>query len=216
METAYEAVYIMDTGLPEEQATGIVDKYRDVVTRSGGTVDDIDRWEPRRLAFEIKGRREGLYIAMNFRSEPAARDELDRIFRISDDVIRHLIIKQDPLADRFPSKVRQAESERREREMAARAAAYPPPAPAPQPVTDLAPPAAPVATEEPAAAPAEEPTAAALAAPVASEDAAPPSATDETATPEPIVDAPDAAAADAVAVDAAPTEEEREPTGASA
>jgi len=139
METAYEALYIVDTGLPTEQVTAIVDKYQGVVTRGGGTIDDLDRWDPRRLAYEIKGRREGVYIVMNFRSEPAAKDELDRIFRISDDVLRHLIIKQDENADRFPSRTRQAETDRREREAAARAAAAPPPpTPAEQAtVTDL-------------------------------------------------------------------------------
>ena len=146
METAYEAIYVIDTGLPEEQVNGIVDKYTGVVTRGGGVVDDIDRWEARRLAYEVKGRREGVYIVMNFRSEAAAKDELDRIFRISDDVLRHMVIKQDEHADRFPSKVRAAENERREREMAARAAAAPA-APAAGPVTELS--AAP-ATEEPA------------------------------------------------------------------
>lgn len=140
METAYEAIFIVDTAQPEEQVTGIVDKYTGVVTRAGGLIDDIDRMEPRRLAYEIKGRREGLYVLLNFRSEPPARDELDRIFRISDDVLRHMIIKQDQKADRFPSKARQAEQERRERDMAARQAAAPPPsAPAaPEPVTELA------------------------------------------------------------------------------
>ena len=127
METDYEAIYVIETGLPEEQVTGITEKYSGVVTRGNGVVDDIDRWEPRRLAYEIKARREGVYIVMNFRSEPAAKDELDRIFRISDDVLRHMIVKQDENADRFPSKTRQAETDRREREAAARAAAAPPP-----------------------------------------------------------------------------------------
>jgi len=127
METAYEAIYIVDTGLPDDQMNAIVDKYTGVVTRGGGTVDDIDRWEPRRLAYEVKGKREGVHICMNFRSEPAAKDELDRIFRISDDVLRHMVIKADEKADRFPSKARAAENERREREMAARMAAAPPP-----------------------------------------------------------------------------------------
>jgi hypothetical protein len=63
---------------------------------------------------------------------------LDRIFRISDDVLRYIIIKQDKKADRFPSRTRAADSERREREYAARAAANPPAAPTEQPtVTDL-------------------------------------------------------------------------------
>jgi small subunit ribosomal protein S6 len=140
METAYEAVFITDAALAQEQADAVVNKYTGVITTNGGEIDDVDRWEPRRLAYEIKGRREGLYMIVNFRSEPAAKDELDRIFRISDDTLRHIIVKQDPKADRFPSKARAAEMERREREFAARAAAAPPTPSASeteQPVTDL-------------------------------------------------------------------------------
>jgi small subunit ribosomal protein S6 len=132
METAYEAVFIVDVNTPDDQYTAVIEKYSGVITRGGGVVDDVDRWEPRRLAYEIKSRREGLYTVVNFTSEPAAKDELDRIFRISDDTLRHIIVKQDKRADRFPSKLRAAEQERRDREAAARAAAAPP-----QPVTEL-------------------------------------------------------------------------------
>ncbi|MCX6366188.1 MAG: 30S ribosomal protein S6 [Armatimonadetes bacterium] len=134
MATAYEAIYIVDATLAEDQVKAILDKYNGVITKSNGSVEDVDIWDPRRLAYEIKGHREGRYIVVNFLSDAAAKSELDRIFRISDDVIRHMIVKQDPKADRFPSKTRAAEQERREREAAARAAAAPL---APQPITDL-------------------------------------------------------------------------------
>lgn len=134
MRTAYEATFIVDPTLQQEQTDAILEKYRGVVTRGEGEVTDVDVWEPRRLAYEVKGRREGRFVVMNFTSEPAAKDELDRIFRISDDVMRFLVIKQDPRADVYPSKTRAAETERRATEAAARAAANPT---APQPVTDL-------------------------------------------------------------------------------
>jgi small subunit ribosomal protein S6 len=182
-ETAYEAIYILDAALPDDQQAAVVNKYRDIIERGGGTIDDIDRGEPRRLAYEIKGRREGVYVVKNFRSDVPTKNELDRIFRISDDVIRYLILKQDPKADRFPSQTRQAEQERREREAAARAAAYPSAASQQaaqqaqqaQPVTDLGAPAnSPVAT-------------------VPGTDAAPESATD--ADPNPVLSSPDTGAA---------------------
>ncbi len=124
METAYEAVFVVDPQLAEEGVSAIIEKYTGVVTRGGGTIDDVDRLEPRRLAYPIKGKREGQYVVANFHSEPAAKDELDRIFRISDDVLRYLIIKQDKRADRFPSQTRASEYDRREREQAARNAQY--------------------------------------------------------------------------------------------
>ncbi|MDX1933396.1 MAG: 30S ribosomal protein S6 [Capsulimonadales bacterium] len=135
METAYEAVFILDTALPDEQIRAVIDKYTGIIANNGGTVDDIDRWDPRRLAYEINGRREGIYIIVNFHSSSAVRNELDRIFRISDDTLRYLIVKQDKKADRYPSRIRAAEQERREREQAARAAAAA--ATQTQPVTDL-------------------------------------------------------------------------------
>ncbi len=196
METAYEAIYIIETGLPEEQSGAIVDKYSGVVTRGGGVVDDIDRWDPRRLAYEVKGRREGIHVVMNFRSEPAAKDELDRIFRISDDVLRHLVIKQDDKADRFPSRARLAESERREREMAARAAAAPAAPSSAEPVTELAAAAPPPAAE-----------------PVTELAAAPPPGEPGDGEQAPAARAEDAADAQA---DTAPAAEEEEPTGAPA
>ena len=123
MTTAYEAVFVVETSLSDDQYNAVIDKYRGVISNSGGTVNDVDRWDPRRLAYEIKGRREGVYFVVNFTSEPAAKNELDRILRISDDVLRYIIVKQDPKADAAPSKIRAAENERREREWAARNAA---------------------------------------------------------------------------------------------
>lgn len=194
-ETAYEAIYIIDAGLPEDQAGGIVTKYNEVIERGGGTIDDIDRGEPRRLAYQVKKRREGAYVVVNFRAPVAAKDELDRIFRISDDVLRYMVLKQDEKADRFPSKTRQVEQERREREAAARLAAYPPAPPRAeqQAVTDLS------ANTGSAgnAAPANSPVAT-----VPGTDAAPESATDAS-------DAPAVASEDtgAAAPEAANTEE---------
>jgi small subunit ribosomal protein S6 len=123
MMTAYEAVFVVETGQSDEFYSGVLEKYRGVVAGHGGNVTDVDRWDPRRLAYEIKGKREGVYYVMNFTSEPPARDELDRIFRISDDVLRYLVVKQDKKADATPGQTRAAEQERRDREFAARAAA---------------------------------------------------------------------------------------------
>jgi small subunit ribosomal protein S6 len=111
MITAYEATYIIPPDTSEEQMTTVIEKYRALITKNEGTIDDLDRWPIRKLAYEIKAYRdganrkyrEGIYVIMNFQGEPACKNELDRIFRISDDVIRFMITKQDPKADRFPS-----------------------------------------------------------------------------------------------------------------
>ena len=92
----YESMYIVDANLTDEQVDSIIAKYSSVIADQGGTVNAVGRWDKRRLAYEIQGRREGLYILMFFEAEPAVAKELDRIYRISDDVFRHLITRVEP------------------------------------------------------------------------------------------------------------------------
>src|ERR1051326_4474997 len=93
----YEAMYIVDAELNEEQLQPVIEKYQKVVTDNGGTVGETGKWEQgrRRLAYEIDGRREGMYVLMNFESNADVHKNVDRIFRISDDVFRHMIVRQD-------------------------------------------------------------------------------------------------------------------------
>lgn len=89
----YESMYIIDANLTDEQVDSIIAKYTKLITDQGGEVRAVGRWDKRRLAYEIMGRREGLYILMFFDAEAAVAKELDRVYRISDDVFRHLITR---------------------------------------------------------------------------------------------------------------------------
>ncbi len=91
----YEAVFIMDPDLGDERISAITGKYRGIVESGGGQLEKLDVWERRRLAYEIKGRTEGIYAVMQFRSKPPVEAELRRIFQISEDQIRFLIIRRD-------------------------------------------------------------------------------------------------------------------------
>lgn len=124
MNHSYEAMFLIDAGLVEEQLQAVLDKYAGIVTKNGGEVIDIDKWEPRKLAYTVKGRETGRFIILNFSSAPEVKNELNRIFGIADEVLRSIIIRQDPRADVHPSRARAAELERRERDAAARAASY--------------------------------------------------------------------------------------------
>lgn len=95
MVRPYEVLYIINPDLTEEQATPIMEKYKAVVETNGGEVEGVNRWDKRRLAYEIKGQVEGIYILMTFKSEAKAEAELDRMLKISDDVLRHIIIRLD-------------------------------------------------------------------------------------------------------------------------
>ena len=91
----YEAVFIMDPDLGDERIGAITAKYRGIVETGGGQLEKLDVWERRRLAYEIKGRTEGIYAVMQFRSKPPVEAELRRVFQISEDQIRFLIIRRD-------------------------------------------------------------------------------------------------------------------------
>ncbi len=91
----YEAVYILDPDLGDERISAVTAKYRGIIETGGGTLEKIDVWERRRLAYEVKGRTEGIYVVMQFQAKPPVEAELRRIFQISEDQIRFLIIRRD-------------------------------------------------------------------------------------------------------------------------
>lgn len=95
MVRPYEALYIVDPELSDEDITTITEKYKSVVEGQGGEIENINRWDKRRLAYDVKGRGEGIYVLMTFKGETAVERELDRVMRISDDVLRHLICRRD-------------------------------------------------------------------------------------------------------------------------
>ena len=90
----YEAVYILDPYLNEEQIAALVAKFKAVV-EANGTVSEIDEWGKRRLAYPINDLMEGYYVLMTFTAAAAIPAELDRIFRITDGVMRSMIVCKD-------------------------------------------------------------------------------------------------------------------------
>ena len=87
----YEALYILNPALTEEQTAALVAKFKGVV-EANGTVTEIDEWGKRRLAYPIDDLMEGYYVLMTFTAAAAIPAELDRIFRITDGVMRSMII----------------------------------------------------------------------------------------------------------------------------
>lgn len=128
----YEVVYIVDPLLDDTQLQPIIDKYAQLIADNGGEVVVAEKWEKRRLAYEVKGRREGIYIVMNYKGEPSTSAELERVMRLSEDVLRHIIVR-----DETPP---QPKSKEAKEPVVAEA-------PAPEPVVEDA--AAPEAVEEP-------------------------------------------------------------------
>lgn len=91
----YELMYIIKPDLDEEQTTAVIEKFSTLITENGGEEPAIDKWGKRRLAYEIKDYREGFYVLVNFMGEPGTAQELDRVMKISDDILRFMIISKE-------------------------------------------------------------------------------------------------------------------------
>ncbi len=96
MAIDYEVTYILKPSLEETEIEERIAALAGVLTNNGGEiVGDIDKMGKRRLAYEIDDTREGFYVVMKFKSEAAQAKELERQMRLSDDVMRALLIRLD-------------------------------------------------------------------------------------------------------------------------
>ena len=91
----YEAFYIVKPEFTDADVQKIADKFKSIVEDQGGTVESAAKWDKRKLAYEIKGFKEGNYILMHFEAEAKVPAELNRLMRISDDIIRHRVYKNE-------------------------------------------------------------------------------------------------------------------------
>ncbi len=91
----YETMYICDSQLEEEEVEGLIEKFSGIVTREGGEITNLDKWGKRKLAYEMYKHTEGYYVVMNFTAQPEASKELERMFKITDGVIRYLMVKEE-------------------------------------------------------------------------------------------------------------------------
>ena len=91
---SYETVFILSTKLGEEGAAAVVEKFKGLIDKHG-TVESVDDWGKRRLAYPIAKQTEGYYTLINFKSAPAFTAELDRVFKITDGVLCTIIVKKE-------------------------------------------------------------------------------------------------------------------------
>ena len=91
--TTYEILLMLDPELPEERQDEIIVRVRELVEKSGGTWRSHDAWGRRRLAYEIEKKSEGVYHLVVFESDAATLDEIVRVLKIDDGVMRHMATK---------------------------------------------------------------------------------------------------------------------------
>lgn len=89
----YEVMYIIRPDIEQEAVDAVVEKFQGVITNGGGEITSHEVKGKRRLAYEIKKFNDGVYVLVHFTSAPEVVTELDRLMKISDEVIRHLIVQ---------------------------------------------------------------------------------------------------------------------------
>lgn len=93
---AYEIMFILKPDLDEETITETKERLQKVIADFGGEfLEEVSGWGKKRLAYSIQDYTEGVYYLWNFNGTPETVDELDRVIRISDRFLRHLIVRKD-------------------------------------------------------------------------------------------------------------------------
>lgn len=91
---AYEAMVILDPNRGEEELAAATRRLADQITARGGQVEQIDTWGRRRMYYPIRHSRDGHYVVYTFRAEPERVRELESLWQIAEDVLRHLVTRR--------------------------------------------------------------------------------------------------------------------------
>ena len=98
----YEVMFIAKP-LEDAEVDPIAEFVSNLIKKNGGNVEKVDRWGKRHLAYPVKKQADGNYVLINFEADPAVIKEIDRVMKIQDDILKHLIVKIDdqPEAQRY-------------------------------------------------------------------------------------------------------------------
>ena len=93
--TKYECLFVLSTKTLDDAALeATTEKFKDLITKNGGVIENVDVWGNRRLAYAINYETEGYYVLVNFEADSKVPAELDRVFNITTGVLRSMIIKK--------------------------------------------------------------------------------------------------------------------------
>lgn len=91
----YEVMVIIDPDTDERQVAPMMERYQKIITDGGGTVDNVDLWGKRRMAYEIRKKPEGIYAVLQLTANPPEVKELERQFTINEQIMRIKVIRPD-------------------------------------------------------------------------------------------------------------------------
>ncbi len=115
----YENLFIVKPDATEEEIDHLVDQMSKSVTATGGTIDKVDKWGKRRLAYRIEKHREGSYVLIQFTAEPATVKEFERRLRVQDSVMKFLTVRIDETLKRLDKRKKEREKRAHRRPQAA-------------------------------------------------------------------------------------------------
>ena len=90
----YECVYIISPTLEEEQVKAMVERFNNLVSQNG-ELESTEEWGRKKLAYEVKDQKEGYYVLMNFSANPDFPAELERNFKITEEVLKYLVVSKE-------------------------------------------------------------------------------------------------------------------------
>jgi small subunit ribosomal protein S6 len=90
----YEVIFIVKP-LEEEATNAVIEKFEKLIADNGGNIDKVDRWGKKRLAYPISDCMDGYYCLFYVTGEPALVAEIDRVMKITDGILKHMIIKEE-------------------------------------------------------------------------------------------------------------------------
>jgi small subunit ribosomal protein S6 len=103
----YELIYIIDTEVDEEARKQLIARYSELIEQNGGTVEKVEEWGKRRLAYEIDYKTEGYYVLLNYTASPEVPREIERNLEISDHILRYLTVRVEEKVSKIKPKVSQ-------------------------------------------------------------------------------------------------------------
>ncbi|MGM0471841.1 MAG: 30S ribosomal protein S6 [Bacillota bacterium] len=91
----YETMFIVNPDVDDDATAELVDKIEDTISSNAGEISNIDKWGTKNLAYEIDDYKAGYYTVINFAGESETVDELERIYRLSDNILRFIILRDE-------------------------------------------------------------------------------------------------------------------------
>lgn len=89
----YEVLYVIDAGMEDQAHSELIAQFGELMTNNGATVEKVDEWGKRRLAYPINFKNEGYYVLVNFTAAPEFPRELERNFEINENIMRYLVTR---------------------------------------------------------------------------------------------------------------------------